>query len=266
LEGWGELNEDSANELSQRFSDVMTLRTTTLAVDTIKLVDGEVTVKPNDLRMRARFAQRFGKEQAESGQSTRASDVKDAFNSPFWPFVLTTTSVGQEGLDFHPYCHTVVHWDLPSNPVDLEQREGRVHRYKGHAVRKNIATALGESYRETERFRNQEMCADPWQRLFDIAMADRKEGESDLVPFWLYPLEHGAKIERHVPAHKLSKDFVKLTNLRRSLAVYRMVFGRPRQEDLIQFLMERLNDEQAAEVIQELRINLSPCESKVSVI
>src|SRR3546814_9477258 len=34
--------------------------------------------------------------------------------------------------DFHPYCYRVYHWNLPSNPVDLEQREGRVHRYKGH--------------------------------------------------------------------------------------------------------------------------------------
>ena len=55
-----------------------------------------------------------------------AAHLRRAFNSPFWPFVLTSTSVGQEGLDFHLYCHAVVHWNLPSNPVDLEQREGRV--------------------------------------------------------------------------------------------------------------------------------------------
>jgi len=53
--------------------------------------------------------------------------------------VLASTSVGQEGLDFHTYCHAIVHWNLPSNPVDLEQREGRIHRYKGHAVRRNVA-------------------------------------------------------------------------------------------------------------------------------
>jgi hypothetical protein len=27
-----------------------------------------------------------------------------------------------------------VHWNIPSNPVDFEQREGRVNRYAGHAV------------------------------------------------------------------------------------------------------------------------------------
>ena len=58
----------------------------------------------------------------------RKSVVREAFNSPFWPFILATTSVGQEGLDFHLYCRDVLHWNLPSNPVDLEQREGRINR------------------------------------------------------------------------------------------------------------------------------------------
>jgi len=46
--------------------------------------------------------------------------VRQAFNSPLWPFVLVTTSIGQEGLDFHTYCRAVVHWNLPANPVDME--------------------------------------------------------------------------------------------------------------------------------------------------
>jgi Helicase conserved C-terminal domain len=58
--------------------------------------------------------------------------------------VLATTSAGQEGLDFHQFCRAVVHWNLPSNPVDLEQRASRVHRYKGHAVQRILARAYGE--------------------------------------------------------------------------------------------------------------------------
>ena len=108
--------------------------------------------------MRVRFAVRFGRDGTDDEKVLqRASSVRAAFNSPFWPFVLTSTSVGQEGLDFHQYCHAVVHWNLPANPVDLEQREGRVHRYKGHAIRKNLAArhaaaAFGRR------------AADPWTR------------------------------------------------------------------------------------------------------
>ena len=43
----------------------------------------------------------------------RVAHVRDAFNSPFRPFVLNSTSIGQEGLDFHWYCSRVIHWNLP---------------------------------------------------------------------------------------------------------------------------------------------------------
>ncbi|MDZ7731775.1 MAG: helicase-related protein [Acidimicrobiia bacterium] len=100
-----------------------------------------------------RFAIRFGDQAIEGEQQQhRAQQASQAFNSPFWPFVLSTTSVGQEGLDFHLYAHAVVHWNLPSNPVDLEQREGRVHRYKGHAIRENVAGGVrGRRFRRGRR-------------------------------------------------------------------------------------------------------------------
>ena len=66
-------------------------------------------------------------------EDARQPEVRQAFNSPFWPFVLASTSVGQEGMDFHWWCHAVFHWNTPANPVDFEQREGRVDRYRGHA-------------------------------------------------------------------------------------------------------------------------------------
>jgi hypothetical protein len=86
----------------------------------------------------SRFALRFGGIRQDQ-DDVRLPEVRAAFNSPFWPFVLASTSIGQEGVDFHWWCHAVVHWNLPSNPVDFEQREGRVSRYKGHAIRKNVA-------------------------------------------------------------------------------------------------------------------------------
>ena len=103
---------------------------------------------PTAERLHTAFAMRFGDDEGGSNRAdgeapARASQLREGFNSPYWPFVLISTSVGQEGLDFHPYCHIVVHWNLPNNPVDLEQREGRVHRYKGHAVRKNVALKHG---------------------------------------------------------------------------------------------------------------------------
>ena len=83
-------------------------------------------------RLRSHFAVRFGRGTAEDSQNVqRETQVREAYNSPFWPFILASTSVGQEGLDFHQYCHAILHWNLPGNPVDLEQREGRVAPLQG---------------------------------------------------------------------------------------------------------------------------------------
>jgi hypothetical protein len=66
-------------------------------------------------------------EYADDGEETISlKSLRAAFNSPFPPYVLVSTSVGQEGLDFHRFCASVIHWSPPSSPSVLRQREGRV--------------------------------------------------------------------------------------------------------------------------------------------
>jgi hypothetical protein len=74
-----------------------------------------------------------------SDTAKRLKEIKPAFNSPFLPFVFSTTSIGTEGIDLHWYARNVFHWSLPDRPLDIEQREGRVLRYKSHAYRLNEA-------------------------------------------------------------------------------------------------------------------------------
>ena len=241
-------DEDAWDRLAKAVSAALSLRTGAPRVDEFRRADDTVRIKRH--RMRNHFAMRFGAQESDDGKAgAREGQVRRAFNSPFWPFVLASTSVGQEGLDFHAYCHAVMHWNLPSNPVDLEQREGRVHRYKGHAVRKNVATAYG-----VEVLRNG--ATDVWQALFEAARKEASDGRG-LVPYWLFPVADGAHIERHVPALPLSWDASQLQALKRSLAVYRMVFGQPRQDDLVAFLLGRISPEKLEEIEPLLRIDLS---------
>ena len=46
--------------------------------------------------------------------------------------------------------------------------------------------------------------------------------------------------------------------LRRSLAVYRMVFGQPRQDDLLEFILREVADDRRDELAAALTIDLSP--------
>lgn len=196
-------------------------------------------------RIRTSFAVRFGRATTDDQAQVREGEVRTAYNSPFWPFVLCSTSVGQEGLDFHWYSHAVVHWNLPANPVDLEQREGRVHRYKGHAVRKNVAAKYGARLEVLD-------AEDPWETLFELAAAERPDGETEVYPYWVFPLPGGAVIERYVPALPLSSETRHYKRLLRTVGAYRLVVGQPRQEDLLEYLGER------AEEMTDLRIDLSP--------
>ena len=247
-----------AEKISAEFIAALTLRTASLRVDEVTAPRYAREVKLNSELMHVRFAMRFGDDRydeevlpafAGSSAGTRRERVRAAFNSPFWPFVLVSTSVGQEGLDFHHYCHAVTHWNLPSNPVDLEQREGRIHRYKGHAVRKNIAaTHASGAFHHPD--------SDVWETVFALGRASRPAQENDLVPYWLFPGD--AKIERHVPAMPFSREVERLHDLRRSLAIYRMVFGQSRQEDLITYLLAKLPEDERTQIVAELQIDLSP--------
>ena len=244
--------EDATEQMAEHLRDVLMMMTSGMDVDEVALKRDGKGVALFRRNMRGHFALRFGVQKIEeSGEATREDLVRNAFNSPFWPFVLASTSIGQEGLDFHPYCHAVVHWNLPTNPVDLEQREGRVFRYKGHAVRKNIA----------QMYANQlagDSIPDAWAHLFNLAGRDHEVKSRGMVPYWSFTVDGGSKIERHVPALPLSREKNKLHALRRSLAVYRLVFGQARQEDLIEYLLAHVPESLIKEYIDKLTINLSP--------
>jgi hypothetical protein len=245
----GRDDDEAIDDLSRAMASSINLRTVNYAVSTFEDRKGGVRVGTE--RLRANFALRLGDEKTEEGTLSRAADVRDAFNSPFWPFVLVTTSAGQEGLDFHQFCHAVVHWNLPANPVDLEQREGRVHRFMGHAIRRNVAA----EYRHIGL-----TAADPWAAMLDTARDDRPALSNDIVPYWVYEGsgEDPVRIERYVPALPLSKDRSRANTLQKSVALYRLAFGQPRQEDLIAYLGTQIDPKELESIIDDIRIDLSP--------
>ncbi|MFC1830503.1 hypothetical protein ACFL0S_00590 [Thermodesulfobacteriota bacterium] len=239
-------------EIATAMHAALSLKTSRVEVDDFRFSETHGSFRIISHNLRNHFALRFGDQKVDGSYGvTREDHVRTAFNSPFWPFVLASTSRGQEGLDFHLYCHALTHWNLPSNPVDMEQREGRIHRYKGHAVRKNLALLHHQAVNRTDT-------QDPWWVMFDSANRETAGKHRGLVPFWSYPVKGGAKIERHVPSLPLSRDVEKLDALRRALVVYRMVFGQNRQEDMVSFLLDKIPSENMESISEQLQIYLGP--------
>lgn len=93
-------------------------------------------------RLHYRVAQVNGSVKDEARQELRARFELDR-NDPNALDILLFTEVGSEGLDYQ-FCDTMINYDLPWNPMRIEQRIGRIDRrgQKSEAVNiYNIITA-----------------------------------------------------------------------------------------------------------------------------
>lgn len=234
---------------SKRVSDSVRTNTSNLNVDS---AEEFLRKKQTTTTMRCHYAVDFGNQNLDKEEGRkRVRSILENFNSPFRPFVLASTSIGQEGLDFHYYCRKVMHWNLPTNPVDLEQREGRVNRYKGLVIRQNLV----KKYEKILSNSN----TDLWDTLFNHAL--KIEGKSkrkcELVPYWHIEGDD-INIERIIPLISYSKDVEHLNNLLKALTLYRLTFGQPRQEELVNSFYNDIDKKKLEKVRKELMINLSP--------
>jgi hypothetical protein len=211
---------------------------------------------PHKIPVRCHVAVPFGDAETEptarmeggvvQAAPVRPDEIRRSFNTPFWPHILATTSVGQEGLDFHPWCSHVVHWDLSSNPLDLEQREGRVQRYAGLAIRRRLATLLRGEVLEDPTMAD----GSPWQCVERHARPS--VDASGLRPWWVL---EGAEICRHVFERPFGRDIARFAQLRQQRMIYRLALGQPNQEDFIDVLSR--GGAEARKLLQPLVLDLS---------
>jgi len=201
----------------------------------------------DDTHLRCHYAVPLGAQKStdDAGQ-VRIVSIRESFNSPFRPFVLASTSIGQEGLDFHWYCSEVVHWNLPSNPIDLEQREGRVNRYQSLVVRRRVVQAMTGA----------ETPSTGWEHLFKSA--ESPAWGTDLVPYWHYP-QGNARIRRLIPSLAFSEEARRYPNMQKILSLYRLAFGQPGQSELLEHLKSLdLDSDALAYLKRQLMIRLAP--------
>lgn len=222
-------NGSSLEHSAQQISDVLNMRT------------GHVN---------CHFAQDSARKLKESSEKSR---LRCHYAMPLGT-QTTSDSEGQEGLDFRWYCRRVVHWNLPANPIYIEQREGRVNRFKSLVIRQRIAQQFSMAVK-TES-------TNQWAQMFTEADKEtHKQGRTnDLIPHWYMPpakhAETPPRIERVVLTMPMSRELVRLKELQKVLALYRLAFGQPRQEELIESLA--LNTSLTDEEIREITINLAP--------
>ncbi|WP_437931129.1 helicase-related protein [Sorangium sp. So ce291] len=248
LQGLGTTQPDAAREAGalEDLERALSLRDARVAIHRLSR-GGEPR------RMRCHAAVPLGLSPADVEDASgafRGDTLRIAFNSPFRPMALVTTSIGQEGLDFHLYCRNVIHWDLPSNAIDLEQRDGRIMRYGSLAVRQSLKERLVELPSDRS----------PWHSL--AARVSREESGGGLEPWWSVP---DAAIFRTVFVPSFSAQVEQLADLEADLAFYRLTLGQSNQEHLVRVLERRIHTvgegvakREMRAWLQEAAVNLCP--------
>jgi len=92
-------------------------------------------------------------------------------------------------------------------------------------------------------------------------VADREErlgtGKCELIPFWHVKADN-FQIERIIPFYPFSRDRAQLSSLLKTLALYRLAFGQPRQAELVEHLLTNISEARIKEIRDKLMIDLSP--------
>lgn len=137
-------------------------------------------------KFKTNFAFSHNSEKKNSQDENDSLENKiNRFNSPFLPFRFVSTSIGQEGFDFHLYCRRIVHWSLDENAVHFEQKEGRINRFHCYANRLQAV----DIYKK--RGQNSEKAS--WDDIYSYLRKDKtsifgKNIDSyGLVPDFLFP-------------------------------------------------------------------------------
>jgi hypothetical protein len=99
---------------------------------------------------------------------------------------------------------------------------------------------------------------DPWQALFRAGDQEHRSSSRGLTPYWIFSKEDGATVQRCLNSLPLSREQNHFKALKNSLAVYRMVFGQARQEDLIEHLLQHLPQERVNALARQLQMDLAP--------
>jgi ERCC4-related helicase len=108
-------------------------------------------------------------------QRERRERLMVAFNTPFYPEVLVSSSVMAEGVDLHLMCRNVIHHDLDWNPSVIEQRTGRLDRIGSKAEVSCRPVDVYLPFIEGAQDEKQFWVMRDRERWFNVVMGERLE-------------------------------------------------------------------------------------------
>jgi len=179
------------------------------------------------------LAERFKKDGIESiclmgGQGVQKQDVVDKFRDDPTIRILVSTEVGSEGIDLQ-FCDTEINYDLPWNPMRLEQRIGRIDRIGQKAKQLHIVNMVCDGsiedrvlmrlYSRIEIFKNSigEIEEILGKQIQDIALsllnstlsdADMEKKAEEQIELLIRKKKQMEDLENEAPSLMAFKDYI----------------------------------------------------------
>ncbi len=97
----------------------------------------------------------------------------DLFNHKKARFLVSTEAAG-EGIDLQKNCHTLIHVDIPWNPMRMQQRVGRINRY-GQKKQVEVITLLNPDTVESKIWTTLNEKIDRIMKIHSSAMEDPED-------------------------------------------------------------------------------------------
>lgn len=160
------------------------------------------------------------------------ADVLDEFKNNPNAHILLSSEVGSEGLDMQ-FCNSMVNYDLPWNPMVVEQRIGRIDRFGQKSPTVNIYNiVVADSIQE-----------DIYVRLLDrIGIFRGTIGDMEAILD--APLEHGGSVTIQDVYNKLEKELFtsRLTDAEKQRKITEIELAIANEKENIKHLEEGLDN------------------------
>ena len=152
------------------------------------------TIKYLNIRLRKagyRCAMIYGNPNIDKTEVLRTFQFDDSVK------VLLSSEVGSEGLDMQ-FCNTIVNYDLPWNPMVVEQRIGRIDRFGQESPKVNINTIVVE----------ESILEDIYERLLNrIGIFRESIGDLEAILDSTMSTENGKTITIQDALKNMERDF-----------------------------------------------------------
>lgn len=166
------------------------------------------------------------------GMVENRAEVLDEFKNDPNAHILLSSEVGSEGLDMQ-FCNSMVNYDLPWNPMVVEQRIGRIDRFGQESPTVNIYNLI---------------VADSIQEDIYIRLLDRigifRGTIGDMEAILDAPMERGGSVTIQEVYNKLEKELYtsRLTEEERRRKLEEIEQAIANEKESIQHLEEGLNN------------------------